>query len=316
MGINYKAFRKFFWSAASERIPVLERIDEGGKLKQIVYFPGCGLKQGAKGYEISLQSTLAKLGVEAVELEGWNCCGAVYPLSTDRLMNRIAPLRNLIKTRDQGVDELFVPCSMCYGVLKQTEKFARTSDDMERINEFIDDLEDYHGGVEVNHISELLARLVDKFTVKDRINSPVEGIKLAPYYGCTLTRPSDFAVPEGIFEHVLRQVGFQVVDYPEKERCCGTFHGLGREGVVEERGNQIIASIEDRDVSTAVISCPLCEYNLGQIASQPLSLIWITQAVGMGLGKEVEELGLSENISAGSWSGLETKGRKIEDRTL
>ena len=40
------------------------------------YFPGCSQMATHRGYDVSTRSVAKALGVELVELDDWNCCGA------------------------------------------------------------------------------------------------------------------------------------------------------------------------------------------------------------------------------------------------
>ena len=62
---------------------------------KIGYYPGCTLKVKAKNLEDSAVQSLKALGVELVELERWNCCGAVHNLADDDLVHFLAPVRDL-----------------------------------------------------------------------------------------------------------------------------------------------------------------------------------------------------------------------------
>ena len=62
---------------------------------------------------------MKELGVEVEELKRWNCCGTVYSLSADDVMHQVAPVRNLIRVKEAGADQLMTACSMCYNTLKR-----------------------------------------------------------------------------------------------------------------------------------------------------------------------------------------------------
>ena len=49
------------------------------------YYPGCSLGSSAKEYDLSLRAVFQRLGVELVDIEGWNCCGAT-PATQDELL--------------------------------------------------------------------------------------------------------------------------------------------------------------------------------------------------------------------------------------
>jgi heterodisulfide reductase subunit B len=47
------------------------------------YFPGCSLEKMALSYHQSTMETTRELGVELVELEDWNCCGATTNIKVE-----------------------------------------------------------------------------------------------------------------------------------------------------------------------------------------------------------------------------------------
>ena len=69
---------------------------EGGKMK-LIYYPGCTLKNSARNFDVSTVSSMAELDVEVEELDRWNCCGTVHALGAENVMNRVAPVTNLIR---------------------------------------------------------------------------------------------------------------------------------------------------------------------------------------------------------------------------
>ena len=88
------------------------------------YFPGCNLKTNAKGFELTAIAVSKKLDAELVEMPEWNCCGTVHSMSTDNLMKRIAPVRDLarsaehVKNLNDSKNEVVTLCSMCNSTLK------------------------------------------------------------------------------------------------------------------------------------------------------------------------------------------------------
>lgn len=260
-------------------------------MEEITYFSGCGLKNGSEGFETGFLTVLDHFGVEAKEMKDWVCCGAEYSLSEDDLINKVAPIRNLLRAKAQGVEKLVAPCSMCYATLKRAEIYAETEEeDMEKINDFMTEEEkEYWGGVEVIHSSELLLDILEgtnqEFSEKD--------LKLAPYPGCTLLRPENIATPENIFDKILEIVGFKGAQYSEKDRCCGAFLTVQRKDVTKIRSDAIISSALEAGADAIVLTCPLCEYNLAEVSDLEIPIISLSQAVGLGIGEK--NLGLERN---------------------
>src|SRR3990172_5146489 len=127
------------------------------------------------------------LGFELKELNQWNCCGATFPLTPDNVMGLTAPTKVLVNARKEG-DTVTTLCSVCYNVLKRTNKVVR--DDKEKrgvINNFIE--EEYDGSLNVIHFLEVLRDKIGFENVKSAVKRPLKGVKAGAYYGCMLLRP-------------------------------------------------------------------------------------------------------------------------------
>ena len=59
------------------------------------YFPGCTSHSTAVEYDLSTKAVLKALGVELVEIEDWNCCGAAAVHSMNKLLSLCLPARNI-----------------------------------------------------------------------------------------------------------------------------------------------------------------------------------------------------------------------------
>ena len=57
--------------------------------------------------------------MEVEELARWNCCGTVHALGSDNVMNRVAPVTNLIRVKEANASEFMTSCAMCYNTLKR-----------------------------------------------------------------------------------------------------------------------------------------------------------------------------------------------------
>jgi heterodisulfide reductase subunit B len=59
------------------------------------YYPGCSLTATNRAYDISTRSVARTLGVELVELDDWNCCGATAYLPIREKRSFVLSARNL-----------------------------------------------------------------------------------------------------------------------------------------------------------------------------------------------------------------------------
>src|SRR4030042_2928405 len=110
----------------------------------ISYYPGCTLKTKAKNMEDSATASLAALGVDFKELPRWNCCGAVFSLADDDLIHLIAPIRDLIRVKEEGNTSVITACSMCYNTLARANLVMRENEEKRKtINSFLEEELDY-----------------------------------------------------------------------------------------------------------------------------------------------------------------------------
>ena len=49
------------------------------------YYPGCSLEKNASSYHVSAMAASKPFGVEFVELEDWNCCGATEYIALNKI---------------------------------------------------------------------------------------------------------------------------------------------------------------------------------------------------------------------------------------
>jgi len=277
---------------------------------KVNYYPGCTLKTKAKNLDDAARASMEALGFELEELPRWNCCGAVHSLTDDDLIHQIAPVRDLIRAKEQGNDQLITLCSMCYNTLARANLLMRNDiEKRETINLFMDEEIDYQGEVEVIHLLNFLRDHVGWDHLREKIKAPLNGLKVVTYYGCTLHRPRDVGIePPGSFEimtRFLEALGATVVDFPATDLCCGSYQILGNPQAAKGAASIILGQATKAGAEALVLSCPLCEFNLGkkqgalleeEKISKVMPTFYFTQllAVALGLGSTVCRFELNE----------------------
>ena len=236
---------------------------------KISYYPGCTLKVKAKGLEKSALAALDALGVEYEELPRWNCCGAVYSLADDDLIHIVAPVRDLIRVKQQGSDTVITLCSMCYNTLARANELMKNDEEKRKtINAFMDEEPDYFGDVKVVHFLDYIRDNYGFDKLKEKVINPLTGIKVAPYYGCTLIRPKEVALdkpdnPE-LFHKFMNALGAEVVDFPMATECCGSYQVLGNPDAALQVSYDILSDATKNGADALILTCPLCDYNLSR----------------------------------------------------
>ena len=261
------------------------------------------MKTRARNLEEPAVASLEALGFELEEIPRWNCCGAAYSLAEDDLIHQVAPVRNLIRVKELGKSELVTLCAVCLNTLKRANLLMR--EDAEKrntINSFMDEELDYDGGVKVVHLLEVLRDEIGWETLAQKVKLPLQDLRVAPYYGCTLLRPREVAIDSedspSILRKFLESLGAIPVDFPEFARCCGSYQVMSDPDGISEYARTILGSASSHGAEALVLTCPLCDYDLGLGQKQlmkkysefrAMPLFYFTQllALALGLGPEV-----------------------------
>lgn len=235
---------------------------------KLVYYPGCTLKNHASNFDVSTVSSMAKLDVEVEELDRWNCCGTVHALDADNVMNRVAPITNMVRVKEAQASEFMTGCAMCYNTLKRANIDVKArADALDTINDFLSlEKTKYEGDVEVLHLLEYLRDRVGFDNLAKKVIRPLKGLRVACYYGCLLVRPQEVAFDDSenptIMENLVRALGATPVDFSHKTECCGAYHTVDKPEVIADRTDRIMGSALEEKADLVAVSCPLCAFNL------------------------------------------------------
>jgi heterodisulfide reductase subunit B len=275
-------------------------------MNELAYFPGCSLKETAKAFETSAIAVMDALGLPLVELKRWNCCGTVFSLTTDDLMHHIASVRNLIRAQETGATELVTLCSMCFNTLKRvSQAVSADKEALTKINAFMNEEVDYAGKVEVKHLLEILRDRIGWEKISERVMQSLEGLIVAPYYGCTLVRPSEAGIDDAetptVMQELIKSVGATAQTFPFQTECCGSYLRVDRRDLVVERGYRILSAARRTRADLIVTACPLCQHNLEQTLGElgrtlpeeePIPILYFTQLLAIAFCVEAGPLPL------------------------
>ena len=257
---------------------------------KVAYFPGCTLKTKAKELDKYTRATAEALGVSLEEIDNWQCCGGVFTTARDEIATKLSSVRALLAAKEK--DQILVSvCSACHNVIKQTNHAIQTDEEFAtRVNNYIDG--EYNGETNVMHYLELLRDVVGFDKVAEKVVRPLEGKKVAAYYGCLLLRPSnvmkmDDAENPTIIEDLIRALGGEPVVYPYRNECCGGYIALENPDSAKMRSQKVTGSAEGSGADMIITACPLCKYNLEKNGS-PVPVVYFTELLAEAFGIKEE----------------------------
>jgi len=278
-------------------------------MKQYCYYPGCSAEATAKGLGLSVRAVAAPLEMELIELEGWTCCGAVHYGSVDRQEAVPVAAYNLALAQKTGL-ELATPCTGCYLALTKADMRLKEDEALKaRVDKALAAAGlEYKGNVRIRLLTEVIINDIPPQFIASKIKRNLNGLKVAPYYGCQMVRP-DFGFDDPEVPHKLddlvNNLGAEAIYFPLKSRCCGSSLVFSEEDIVLEQLYKLLKNAVENGAQCMVTPCPLCQVNLdvyqGRVNKKfktnfKLPVLYVTQLIGLALGIDEKALGLHMNI--------------------
>ena len=158
-----------------------------------------------------------------------------------------------------------------------------------RVNNYMAPDTEYHGEAKVIHFLEMLRDDVGFDKLAEKVVKPLTGVKIAPYYGCLLLRPSSvlkFDDPENpeIMEKLIRALGAEPVMYPMRNECCGAYVTLEDKNQAKKRATTVADSAAEMGADIMITACPLCLYNLTKNTDGKVPVQYFTEVIAEALG--------------------------------
>jgi succinate dehydrogenase / fumarate reductase cytochrome b subunit len=280
---------------------------------KVAYYKGCLASLSAKELDTSTQALAPKLGIELQELKAVTCCGAgdIHEAEPDYYIHLNA--RILAYAQATGCDTLMTICNVCTLNLRQANLAlenddalrARVSENLERVG-----APPYSGGVEVKHLLWMIAAGDGYEKLKGIAHKGLKGLKVAPFYGCQILRPSKllgFEDPDSpsSLEAIIEACGGEAIDYPAKIKCCGFPIIQAREETALGEMVQPIRQSIEAGADAMVTPCPLCHLSLDAWQSKleaqtgerfQMPILHLSQLVGVAAGLEDSELKFKRHV--------------------
>ena len=272
------------------------------------YYPGCSLTESAVEFDVSTRAVMTFLGAELEEIPDWTCCGASAAEPVSKLMNYALPARNLaIVERDMDGIDVLAPCSACYlNLLKVNREVVGNRSLHGRVNEVLAASGMVYGGhVKVRHLLDVLVNDVGAKIIAQHVADNLEGMKIAPYYGCQILRPypvfDDPGKPSSMTS-ILEGLGAEVLEWDHANKCCGASLMMGHREVALKSVAAILADAGDADAIVTV--CPLCQMNLEayqqqarKLGGRSVPILYLTQLMGLAFGLDADAMLLDKNLT-------------------
>ena len=276
------------------------------------WFPGCVSQGGCPELFKATLAVAEKLDLELVHMEEAACTGAGV------LTERNPELADTLNARTFAMAEnldlpIMTICSTCQGVMSAANaKLTSDPEYLAKINETLaEEGLEYKGTAQISHLLWIIVEDVGLDALRSQVVRPLEGLRVAPFYGCYVLRPTkilgfqEHPERDTYIEQITSVLGGIAVDFSGKSKCCGfPILTMNEKAALGMAGDHLLEA-KEQGADVMVTPCPLCHLNLdgGQprAAKQKkvqigLPVIHLPQLLGLAFGIEPKALGLNRHI--------------------
>ena len=276
------------------------------------FFPGCVSRGACTELYQSQMAVARKLGFELVELKEAACSGSGVVQERNPELADTLNVRTMAMAEQVGAP-LMTICSVCTGCFRQLyHRLSKEPEYLARLNgNLAEQGYSYQVGAEVKHFFWVLVEDYGLDRLKAQVVRPLKGLKVAPFYGCYILRPSDALGhhddpfhPESL-ETLIDALGATPIDYDGRIKCCGFPILLENAGMAARMSGTNLVDAREHGADCMVTPCPQCHLNLDsqqpeaariKIRKLGLPVLHLPQLIGLALGMQPHELGMERHI--------------------
>jgi succinate dehydrogenase / fumarate reductase cytochrome b subunit len=262
-----------------------------------------------------MEAVAPLLDLELMEIDRASCCGAGVIAEHNQELADTLNARTFALAQQTGESLMMNICSTCQGAQSECqERLDASGDYRDDINATLEaEGLAYEKGLVTNkNFLWLLVEEIGLENLKKRVKRPLTGLKVGPFYGCYIVRPTDRLgiddenPRDQYMQWVIEALGGEVIDYAGVYKCCGfPIITMNKEASLKMAGTHL-ADAQDAEADCLVVPCPLCHLNLdlqqpmaaGQIGRSDLNMpvLHLPQLVGLALGLDQKALGLNKHV--------------------
>jgi heterodisulfide reductase subunit B len=271
---------------------------------EVGYYPGCSLHSLAKEFNHSALAAMETLEYTPVEPRGWVCCGSSPAHRVDHRLSVQLPAESLVLYEQEGLGEVTLPCAMCFNRFRAAARELRLDPELKTEVDRAVGYE-YQDTLHISSLLDFFVQRVGLDAIAEKVRRPLEGLKVACYYGCLLTRPpavtgsTDPEYPMAM-DHLMKVLGAEPIDWDRKVSCCGASLTLTKTELVLEMSGEILRNARARGADLVAVACPMCHANIDGRQMQmrgitPMPALYFTQLMALAFDQP-SEAALSYNM--------------------
>jgi heterodisulfide reductase subunit B len=274
------------------------------------FFLGCTVPVRNLNYELSARLVAARLGIELVDLEDFQCCG--FPIKSLSFLDSLVIAARNMALAEKGGLPIATLCSACSGSLSEAHHIlSRNPELRDQVNAALRKVDlSYQGTIQIKHFIRILYEDIGLEPIRARVTHPLSGFRFAPHYGCHYIKPAEASGgidppedPRSLSE-LIEVTGAEALNYATMLNCCGGSVLGVKEDLANALAGQKLAEINALGANGLVLICPFCnvmyegqqkkvEKKLEQKLKVPV--LYYPQLLGLAMGMDPNALGFKLN---------------------
>jgi len=293
---------------------------------KVAYWPGCVSRGFTPELHGSMAAVAPKLDIELEELSRANCCGAGVIAEHNQELVDTLNARTFAMAQATGAGMMNI-CSTCQGAQSECQQRLDADDAYrEHINTHLEPeglRYEKDGDWENKNLLWLLVEDIGLDQLRERVVRPLDGLRVAPFYGCYIVRPTGrlgydrFPERDTYLEQVIEAVGAKSVPYAGSHKCCGFPVITMNKATSLRQAGRHLADALDADADCLVSPCPLCHLNLDM--QQPEAQKYVERDLGIPVLHFPQLLGLALGLDPKTELGMDkhvVKTRDVQRKVL
>lgn len=275
---------------------------------EFAYYPGCAAQQVQKEADWSARAVAENLGITLHDMPRATCCGAVSLRETKPAFSLAVSARILSDAEEQGRDICTI-CNTCLQTLSYANfRFKNEPEILEQINKVLSEsgVRPYEATINVHHLLWVVTDKVDQALLKSKITKPLNGLRVAPFYGCHNLRPemifdSEAGEKADHLDRLITVMGGEPIAYDGHDKCCGFHIMLSDKVEMRQMVAKNCLSAKESGAEVMITPCTLCDMSMGsyqemaeKVVGQYIGLpeLNFAQLLGAAMGIDQNTLGL------------------------
>ena len=282
---------------------------------KVAYWPGCVSRGFTPELHGAMEAVAPLLDLELETLDRASCCGAGVIAEHNQELADTLNARTFALAGQTGERLMMNICSTCQGAQSECqERLDASADYRDQVNSTLEaEGLAYEKGLVTNkNFLWLLVEEIGLENLKKKVTRPLTGLKVGPFYGCYIVRPTDRLGideehPRDLYmQQLIEALGGTVIDYAGVYKCCGfPIITMNKQASLKMAGTHL-ADAQDANADCLVVPCPLCHLNLDlqqPVASTAVGrsdlnmpVLHLPQLVGLALGLDPKALGMNKHV--------------------